>query len=230
MPAMQPSARVRSAIQIAAFLFILVLLAASAHPALARSPRSFIDVEPSVAFPSFEEFVRMVVNGEEGILRGVYVPAVLALRVVQQPYGNPAYVSSLDGVVTEFRIAAEVGNVGLLAHNGLAGRNFFRLTVGREVYLVFGDGTIETYVVASIRRYQALLPYSVHSDFRDLETGKIITAEELFREAYRGSRHVTFQTCIEAEGNRAWGRLFVIAEPKPFESQIAAQAGASSLP
>jgi hypothetical protein len=32
---------------------------------------------------------------------------------------------------------------------------------------------------------------------------------------YRGDRHVTFQVCIEAEGIDAWGRLFVIAEPKP---------------
>lgn len=27
-------------------------------------------------------------------------------------------------------------------------------------------------------------------------------------------RHVTFQTCIDAEGNASWGRLFVIAIPK----------------
>jgi len=38
----------------------------------------------------------------------------------------------------------------------------------------------------------------------------------LFRLVYRGERHITFQTCIEAYGNGSWGRLFVIAKPKLF--------------
>jgi len=35
----------------------------------------------------------------------------------------------------------------------------------------------------------------------------------MFDLAYKGDRHLTFQTCIERDGSRSWGRLFVIAEP-----------------
>jgi hypothetical protein len=35
----------------------------------------------------------------------------------------------------------------------------------------------------------------------------------MFKRVYFSNRHVTFQTCIEAEGNLSWGRLFVIAVP-----------------
>jgi hypothetical protein len=60
-----------------------------------------------------------------------------------------------------------------------------------------------------------LEPYSPYSEFRDLETNNTITADMLFRQVYRGDRHVTFQVCIEENGVDAWGRLFVIAQPKP---------------
>jgi len=40
-----------------------------------------------------------------------------------------------------------------------------------------------------------------------------LTAEQLFNRVYRGDRHVTFQTCIDANGDISWGRLFVIAIP-----------------
>jgi hypothetical protein len=65
-------------------------------------------------------------------------------------------------------------------------------------------------------QYQALQPYSPNSDFRDLETNDTISAVQLFGKVYRGDRHVTFQTCIEAYGNSSWGRLFIIAKPKLF--------------
>jgi hypothetical protein len=46
-----------------------------------------------------------------------------------------------------------------------------------------------------------------------------LTTEQMFNKAYRGDRHVTFQTCIEANGEPSWGRLFVIATPKSQSSQ-----------
>jgi hypothetical protein len=112
-------------------------------------------------------------------------------------------------------MAKEVGNVGLLAHNHLAGQTFINLSVGDEVRLVYGDGKVEYFIVTQTLEYQALQPYSPYSNFRELETNTILTADTLFRKVYRGDRHVTFQVCIEAEGIDAWGRLFVIAEPKP---------------
>ena len=36
-----------------------------------------------------------------------------------------------------------------------------------------------------------------------------------FKKVYQGDRHVTFQTCIAGPGSLSWGRLFVIATPKP---------------
>jgi hypothetical protein len=173
---------------------------------------------PSSSLPDLASFVQTVMDGEAGRLRGVYVPGVLAMPVVQQPSGNPVFVSSSDNEITEFAMAAEVGNVGLLAHNYLAGTSFFDLELGQEVSLVHGDGHVEYFKISRIERYQALDPYSPYSEFRDLETGVTITAEELFRLVYRGERHVTFQTCIEANGNSSWGRIFVIAEPKKMDA------------
>jgi hypothetical protein len=82
------------------------------------------------------------------------------------------------------------------------------------IQLVYGDGRIETYQVTHIYRYRATSPNSVSSDFVDLDTQKTLTASELFKKVYKGSRHVTFQTCISQDGNASWGRYFVIAEPK----------------
>ena len=111
-------------------------------------------------------------------------------------------------------MAEEVGNIGLLAHNYLAGSLYAGLSRGDEVRIVYGDGRVEYFVVKQILQYQALQPSSVHSDFRDLDNNITTSAQDVFRKVYRGDRHVTFQTCIEAEGNINWGRLFVIAEPK----------------
>lgn len=165
------------------------------------------------ALPVFAEFSQTVLNGEAGVLRGVYVPNVLALPVVQQPAGKAGYVSNHDGQATQFSMASQFGNVGLLAHNTLSGRFFSGLAAGQEVRLVYGDGKVEYFLITEVLQYQALQPFSMQSDFRDLANGKTITAGQLFERVYTGKRHVTFQTCIEAEGNFSWGRLFVIATP-----------------
>lgn len=170
------------------------------------------------SLPNFSTFVENIRNGNTDVLAGVYVPDVFALPIVQQPVGNPGYVSQAANTVTQFEMAAEVGNVGLLAHNNLAGQEFTNLSVGDEVRLVYGNGKVEYFIVTQMLRYQALQPYSPYSEFRDLETSQTITAEELFRKVYRGDRHVTFQVCIAANGIDAWGRLFIIAQPKSVSS------------
>lgn len=168
-----------------------------------------------LSLPDFSSFVESVKGGDAGTLRGVYVSNVMSFPVIQQPIGNPGYVSPDPDVITQFSMASEVGNVGLLAHNHLAGQAFTNLDVGHEVRLVYGDGRVEYFIVTQTLEYQALQPYSPYSDFRNLETNQTISAEDLFREVYRGDRHITFQVCIEADGVDAWGRLFVIAQPKP---------------
>lgn len=201
----------KTATNISTLLVVLFSLFLNPVSALAE------EKNPSTLLPDFASFVQSVLDGEADVLRGVYVSGVLAMPVVQQPVGQPGFVSRTDDQVTQFEMAAEVGNVGLLAHNYLAGTSFSELLPGQQVSLIYGDGHLEYFIVKRILKYQALDPYSPYSDFRNLETNITIPAEELFRQVYRGERHVTFQTCIEANGNSSWGRLFVIAEPKKID-------------
>jgi len=166
------------------------------------------------ALPSFADFNKSVQSGESDVLRGVYVPNILALPVVQQPESNPYYVSNRDGEITQFSIASQYGNTGLLAHNTLSGRLFSQLAVGQEVRLVYGDGNVKSFVIAQILRFQALQPKSVSSSFRNLDRNETLTAGQMFNRAYLGESRAVFQTCIAAQGNASWGRLFVIAVPK----------------
>ena len=168
--------------------------------------------------PDFTEFSKTVQNNEADLLRGVYVPNVLALPIIQQPAGNAGYVSTNNGEVTQFGMASQFGTVGLLAHNNLAGKSFSQLAVGQEVRLVYGNGKVEYFVITEVHSYQALQPSSPYSAFRDLTNDENLTAEQLFNKVYRGDRHITFQTCIEANGNASWGRLFVVATPKPWSA------------
>jgi hypothetical protein len=207
----QSNTRIKFGLNISVLLVILATLFFNPLPVFAE------EKGPSSSLPDFASFVRTVIDGQAGKVRGVYVPGVLAMPVVQQPSGNPVFVSNIDNEITEFSMAADMGNVGLLAHNYLAGTSFSMLATGQMVRLIHGDGHIEDFIINRILSYQALDPYSPYSEFRDLETGVTITAEELFGLVYRGERHVTFQTCIEANGNSSWGRLFVIAEPKKLD-------------
>lgn len=164
---------------------------------------------------SFEKFVSVVANGQAGVVRGVYVAGVLALRVDQQPANSPDYVSSTRGHATQFQTAAYFDVIGLLAHNYRSGALFFKLQPGQEVKIVYGDRTIETYLVSAIYQYQALQPNDTRGDLIDLTTGQQVTVTEAFNQVYTGDKHVTFQTCIRREGNAAWGRYFVVATPVP---------------
>lgn len=80
------------------------------------------------------------------MVRGVYVPEVLALLVQQQPAGDPGFVSSMEGIVTQFEYAAQSGVTGLIAHNYLSGELFFNLEIGQEVFIVYGDGSVLQYI------------------------------------------------------------------------------------
>ncbi|HET6596766.1 MAG TPA: hypothetical protein VFG81_14165 [Anaerolineales bacterium] len=164
--------------------------------------------------PSFADFSRSVQNGQADVLRGVYVPDVLALPVVQQPQDHPYYVSNRNGEITQFSIASQYGNVGLLAHNTLSGKFFAQLSVGKQIHLVYGNGNVETFIVADTLRFQASDPASISSLFHNLDRNETLSANEMFLRAYAGERHLVFQTCIEANGNPSWGRLFIMALPK----------------
>lgn len=169
---------------------------------------------PNEDLPTLADFRHSVHNGQADVLRGVYVSGVLALPVVQQPQDRPYYVSNRGGEVTQFSIASQYGNIGLLAHNTLSGKFFARLSVGRQIYLVYGDGEVEEFVVVDTLRFRASEPESISSLFHNLNRKETLSANEMFLRAYAGERHLVFQTCIEMNGNPSWGRLFIMALPK----------------
>lgn len=181
------------------------------------NPLSHMALGPeTIHLPKFSDFSTLVENGNVNVLSGVYVPNVLALPIVQQPTGDSGYVSGHDDQATQFAMASQYGNIGLLAHNYLSGKLFSRLVIGEEVRLIYGDGKVEYFVITEVMRYQALDPYSQWSSFRNLDNYDVLSTEQMFNRAYAGDRHVTFQTCIATDGNSSWGRLFVIAIPKSF--------------
>jgi hypothetical protein len=145
---------------------------------------------------------------------GLYVAPEAAFPVVQQPAHNPAYVSPADGELTHFGLAAGHGSTGLLAHNTAAGAYFDELTLDQTLYLVHGNHTIQAYRITEIRRLRAVQPSSPYSDFLDLDQpGVRLTATDLFYQIYAVDNRLVLQTCLEADGNPNWGRLFLIAEP-----------------
>jgi len=152
----------------------------------------------------------------QAVLSGVSIHDAESFPVVQQPPGDTNFVSKNDGEITQFASASQYGNVGLLAHNYLSGKAFSQLRIGEEIQLVYSDGRVETFVVKEILRYKALEPKSPYSSFQNLDDkDEVLTVGQMFDRAYEGGRHVTFQTCISAQGNSSWGRLFIIAAPKP---------------
>lgn len=166
------------------------------------------------AVSGFDLFSASVQNGKPDVLRGVYVSDVLALPVIQQPTDQPYYVSTREGEATQFSVASQYGNIGLLAHNTLSGRFFSKLVTGQEIRLVYGAGRVEYFIVTQILRFQALQPDSVTSSFRNLDAQEVLSSGEMFNRAYVGEHRLVLQTCIAAYGNSSWGRLFVVAIPK----------------
>lgn len=162
-----------------------------------------------------EGFVDQVTSGRPWQLDGVVVPGKLALPVARQPFGQPGFVDDRYGWITEFSLAANHGVTGLLAHNNRSGRLFFDLAVGDDVALVYGDGSVRTFRVTEIHRYQALDSSNMYSDFIDLDdpTQARQTSDQVFNRFYREPGRLVFQTCISGQGDLSWGRLFVVAEP-----------------
>jgi hypothetical protein len=168
------------------------------------------DMEANVS--ALQSFIDSVTTGSRAVT-GIYVNKDFTLRVGQQPSGNPGFVSSNAGEVTQFGMAADYGSRGFLAHNYLSGASFFDLNVGDTLTLVFGDGSSESFLIQEIRRFEALQPNSPTSTFVDLDEGGKLSATSLFHSIYNYNNPVVLQTCIENHGVSTWGRLFIIAVP-----------------
>ena len=162
----------------------------------------------------FNQFVQSVTGKEADLVTGVYVPGRFSLPVLQQPAGDASFVSTQDNSVTQFRSARVYGTIGLLAHNYLSGKKYFDLREGDDVVIVYGNGDQSRYRINRIERFQALSPTSVYSDFINLSdpTQAKLSASQVFNQIYTTENQVVFQTCIEANGDPSWGRIFVIAD------------------
>jgi len=209
----------KTIIQFYRIILLVSILAAGIFPFTNRNEiipvtAEGVDTQASATtnLVSLSDFSKAVVDGKE-LIRGVYVEDTMALRVMQQPNGNNGFVSSVAGVATQFRMAERFGTIGLLAHNFAAGSNYSQVDLQDVITVVYGDGTMKKFVVTSIVKFQALSPNSATSSFVDLASGDTLTATKLFEKIYKGDPHLVLQTCIAAENEVSWGRLFVIAQP-----------------
>ena len=180
-----------------------------------QARNNFVKIHQELAstFISLRDFAAGFSGGQPDRLAAVYVQGLLAARIVQQPADVPEFVSPRGNIVTQFSTANRYGATGLLAHNYLVGASFHKLVTGHSIHLIFADGHVVEYLVTSTLRYQALEPRNPASNFVDLLTGTRLSAAKVVSSAYNRPGSLVLQTCIEAEGNKSWGRLFVIAEP-----------------
>jgi hypothetical protein len=171
-------------------------------------------LQGTATIPSLEVFVQSVQNGSSSEVTGIYVPGILALPVGQQPKNNAGYVTRKPRQATQFDMAEQYGTVGILAHNDLAGSDFSNIEIEHYAIVVYGDGRLEYYIINEVQKYQALSPTSTFSDFVNLDgSNERISAGDLFNRVYAPGNRLVFQTCIEAQGDASWGRMFLIAEP-----------------
>ncbi len=164
--------------------------------------------------PVIGNFIHALKNGQRKTVVGVYIPGVFAVPVDQQPKGDAGFVTRKADQVTQFGLAAQYGTVGILAHNDLAGAKFSNIRLNQYAVIVYGDGHEEYYVIREVQKYQALTPTSTFSDFVNLNgSSERLSAGQLFTRIYGPGNRLVFQTCIEANGDASWGRMFIIAEP-----------------
>jgi hypothetical protein len=170
-------------------------------------------VAPSTSLPPLDQFIKQVADGRASDVCGLYIQGITALKIVQQPKGNLGYIDQNLGTATQFQSANVFGAVGLLAHNFLAGRDFFRIKSGQDMVLVNGDGSTQHYQVSNIADYQRLTPTDLRSNFLELASSQQMTADQVFGKFYRKAHHLVLQTCILNGGNPDWGVRFIDGNP-----------------
>jgi hypothetical protein len=164
--------------------------------------------------PRLVDFVTSVTNDNPNQLVGVYVPDLMAFPVLQQPADQPGFVSTKEGVVTQFGMAANYGTIGLLAHNYLAGSSFSNARINQVIVLIYGDGSTHFYHIYAVQRYQALSPRDPYGALKNLDDTKTYSVEEVFYNTYGlGAQNLVLQTCIASGDEDSWGRMFIMAHP-----------------
>lgn len=205
----------------------IAIWVSSVTPALANSERKDnpnVNAAPALTLQDFAASLPRTANI---VPAGLYISDSVAMPIVQQPSGQPGFVSSSAGVATHFKMAEQFGNIGILAHNHLAGAEFFNLREAQIIEVVMSDGSIAYYQIRSLQNFQALSPNSPTSNYLD-EAGNLISANDLFLQVYAsGKGQLILQTCILKNGDPSWGRLFITAEPVTEEVQLALDAAQS---
>jgi hypothetical protein len=149
-----------------------------------------------------------VVDGQIGVLRGVYVEDVLALKVIQQPADDPLFVSG-DRDRHPVPNAAKTVSPGS-GPNYLSGELFFQLESANKFSWSMEMEWLR-YTVTDIS--------ATRSTADNQEAGTSTCAPEKsndcagFQPGLYGKDHVTFQTCIKKGNEWSWGLIFVIATP-----------------
>lgn len=201
------------------YLVFLLFLFNPSIPTLLEVPQTggkTSDIQENNFLSDLRAFQKQIDSGKT--FAGLFAPNEFAYPVVLQPQNAPAYVSSRPDELTYFALAEKYGSVGLLAHNTLAGKDFYSLNVGDEVGY-YQNGIWQWYRVEKILQFQALTPESPTSDFRDLEhPERVLSASRLFQEIYAQPGKLILQTCLTRGQNNSWGRVFIVATPIPLEN------------
>lgn len=196
------------------YLVFLLFFLSPSHPTFLGVPKTggeSSDTQENRFVSDLRTFQKQI--DSDKAFAGLFAPDVFAYPVVLQPQNAPAFVSSHPDELTYFALAEKFGSVGLLAHNTLAGKDFFSLKAGDEVGY-YQRGVWQWYRVEKILQFQALTPESPTSDFRDLEhPERVLSASALFQEIYAQPGKLILQTCVARGQIDSWGRLFIVATP-----------------
>jgi hypothetical protein len=196
----------------------------------ATGPQSENYIPASASISALSPFVKSVATtGNPDQAAGIFARDLFAAPIVQQPASAPAYVATAANQATQFSMAAQYGSIALLAHNYLLGEQFFNIQPGKILSLVYGDGHIQNFRVQEVLEYQALSPNSPYSDFVDLNANIRLSVTDLFYKVYAQKGKLVLQTCIEANGDPSWGRLFIIAEPVEIVTPLYTYYGNKSV-
>ncbi len=152
-------------------------------------------------------------EAEDLIALQVTVPDVFDFPVTQQPVGKEIYVSNKAGEVTQFRMPSYTGVTALIAHNYLAGQEFYKLNAGQQFWVQYDGEHSYRYRVTGSYRFKKLDPPNPSSRLIDLQNNQELSATQVYDRFYKGDHHVTFQTCLEGDGRLDWGLYFVVGEP-----------------
>ena len=172
------------------------------------------------------KFMGKVSDGSK-TLKGVYSPDNFAFPVVPQPEGKPEYISGKANTVTLFRRVEGTGNHGVLAHNTIAGKDFYKLDLNDLAVAVRGDKKPFFYRMFDIRQFETISQKK--GKYFDLRSKKELSASDIVDDIYLGKSYaseyrLTLQTCLEKNSNKNWGLSFFIGRhisPELFRHRYA---------